>query len=262
MFSKPSKPQPTKSFKYKIKPSYLIDELKSSKDANDLKQLAAEIEAFEQFKQLEKLSAEILGGAGVDLAAPDFLMASLSTAEFILDTSVVKNILDLADTHLYIKYFKQFAETHKIDYLRVFCTLMVDSFQKDRIIRLQFYSNLDELVHKLAWTFIRNERPRLADEMLNEYMSYIDFLETYVDRLNKENNSMLDRSTSRSRSVNDNSRFILLISKLNTLSNLIIVKNALNDFSSSLALYKSAKELLGLTNKCILLLFKTFYFYL
>lgn len=230
------KAQPSKSFKHKTKPSYLLDELKSSKDPNDLKQLAAELEALELFKQLEKLNHESISGSQDGL-------------EFILDTLVVKNILDLADTHMYVKYYKQFAESHKIDFLRVFFASMVESFNKDKIIRLRFYTNIDELVHKLAWTFIRNERPKLADQMLNEYLNYIDFLETYVEKLNKENN-ITAGDKSRPRSFNDNSRFILLISKLNTLSNLIIVKNALSDFSSSLALYKSAKELLGLANQC------------
>lgn len=259
--------KPSKSFKYKTKPSYLIDELKSSKDANDLKQLTAEIEALELFKELEKLMAECkttsqslfhsvssMGTSAVSPVAGD----SSPCVEFILDTLVVKNILDLADTHMYIKYYKQFSENQKVDVLSLFAAIMIQSFAREKVIRLRFYANLDELVHKLAWTFIRNERPRLADEMLTEYLSYIEFLENYVDKLHKENSLTAARtsaektaSSSRSRSLfNDNSRFILIISKLNTLSNLIIVKNTLSDFSSSLALYKSAKELLGLANQC------------
>lgn len=270
--------KPSKSFKFKIKPSYLIDELKSSKDPNDLKQLTAEIEAYELFKQLEKLLAESdmlsfsSSIADSNVANPPNSNINSDNSEFILDTLVVKNILDLADTHMYIKYYKQFADTQKIDVLRTFAHMMMESFARDKVIRLRFYANLDELVHKLAWTFIRNERVKLADNMLNEYLNYIEFLENYVDKLHKENSSTTlanertshnhhhNRGTAESHSTasrslfNDNSRFILLLSKLNTLSNLIIVKNTLCDFASSLALYKSAKELLGLAHQCILFL--------
>lgn len=228
----------SKSFKYKIRPSYLLDELKVSKDANDLKQLTAEREAFELFKQLEKLSYDILTPSGTPTL----------TEDFILDTPIVKSILDLADCHLYIKYFKYFNDGFKVDILKEFNRLMVENFNKDKIIRLRFYGNLDELVHKLAWTFIRNEKSSYANEMLDEYLNYIEFLENYVKKLNKENNNL---EKLKAKNLNDNSRFILLIGKLNTISNLIIVKNSLFDFTTSIALNRNAKELLGLCDQCI-----------
>lgn len=260
-------PKPSKSFKYKTKASYLIDELKSSKDPNDLKQLTAEIEAYELFKQLEKLVAESSSSSFSSL--PSNRSPSSSETDFFLDSLVLKNILDLADTHMYIKYYKQYAESQKVDLLGIFARVIMESFARDKVIRLRFYSNLDELVHKLAWTFLRNERPKLADEMLNEYLNYIEFLENYVDKLQKENSMTAAGATSggeqkgtrSSRSLfNDNSRFILLISKLNTISNLIIVKNALSEFTSSLELYKSGKELLGLANECMLCIFVNYSF--
>lgn len=113
------------------------------------------------------------------------------------------------------------------------------------MIRLIYYDNLDELVYKLVWTLIRNERYELANECLEEYLNYLEFLDTYVSRIHIENNSVSKSSNSKSQ-LSFNSRDLVLSSRFYAISNLIIVKNHLFDFENALALYNKALDLLDI----------------
>lgn len=213
---------------YSSKPIYLIKELESSKDAEDTKQLALEHETFDAFKKLELLYS-------LYQSDRDSFKDS-----FFLDTKIVRNVLNSFYPHLNMKYYRHLYDTFNIDILKFLSDNLVERLRMQKIIRLTFYSSLDELVHKLVWVLIRNEKFSFANEVLIEFISYINFLDDYLDKINNENNN-LNKDVSASSSNDTN---ILLTAKFYALTNLVIVKNNLYEFKTSYDIFNRAIDLM------------------
>ncbi|CAF0994687.1 unnamed protein product [Brachionus calyciflorus] len=213
------------------RPEYLFEQLKISKDFNDINQLDIELDIFYFFKNLE---ASYLMLKSKDEQFKD---------AFILDTPDCKNILNLSSSFMGVKYFKALSKTFDIDMLKYLTDTLIENFNKSKVIRLSYYDCLDELVFKLLWSLIRNERNDLADLMLSEYLNHLEFLDTYVNRINAENNLI---STKNKTQPIYNSKELVLTSRFYALSNFIIIKNNLFDFQSCWIMFDKAVQILDL----------------
>lgn len=216
-----------------VRPEYLFQQLKASKDINDLTQLDVEFDIFYFIKNLEGL----------------YLMLNSKQDQFkdtfLLDTPDCKNILNLSSSFMAIKYFKALKKHFDIDLLQFMTQSLIEYFNQSKVIRLSYYDCLDELVFKLCWSLIRNERNELADKMLNEYLNHLDFLDTYVNRINAENNSI--NAKNKTQPIY-NSKELVLTSRFYTYSNYIIVKANLFEFEKCWLMLDKAQELL---NNCL-----------
>lgn len=217
-----------------VRPEYLFEQLKASKDINDLTQLDIELDVFYFIKNLEGL----------------YLMLKSKEEQykdtFLLDTPDCKNVLNLSSSFMVIKYFKALRKHFDIDLLKFMSQSLIDYFNQSKVIRLSYYDCLDELVFKLCWSLIRNERNDLADEMLHEYLNHLEFLDTYVNRINAENN--LISAKNKTQPIY-NSKELVLTSRFYAYSNYIVVKANLFDFDSCWLMLDKAQEIL---NTCLI----------
>ena len=211
---------------YSHLPVYLLKELEQSKSSDDLKQIDVENHAFDSFKKLELLYS---------LYQSD---RNAFKDTFFLDTNVVKNIFDSTQAHVYMKYYRYLFDNFSIDLIQFFTDNLVERLKAEKVIRLGFYSSLDELIGKLLWTQIRNDKFESANELLTEYLKYLDFLDTYLTRINSENNSV-NKDVDNKRSKN-----ILLASKFFALAHMVIVKNNLYNFKDTLDTFNKAVDVM------------------
>ena len=216
---------------YSNRPVYLINDLEKSGDPDDARQLKNENLTYEAFKKLETVYSLYVNDR------------ESFKESFFLDTGAVKTILDSPHPHLLMKYYKHLSESFDIDMLKFFNQVIIEKFKLEKIIRLLLYDDLDELVDKLVWIQIRNEKYEYADELLTEYLKYLDFVQNYLEKITIENNNIKNES------LNDNSKKILLTSRFQALSHLIFVKNNLFDFKSAFRLFNEALELIDIFNQ-------------
>ncbi|RNA40790.1 amyloid -binding 2-like isoform X1 [Brachionus plicatilis] len=214
-----------------VRPEYLFEQLKASKDLDDLSQLDIELDVFYFVKNLEGL----------------YLMLKAKEEQykdtFLLDTADCKNVLNLSSSFMVIKYFRALGKHFNIDLLKFMTESLIGYFNQAKVIRLSYYDCLDELVFKLCWTLVRNERNELADQMLSEYLNHLEFLDTYVNKINAENNSISAKNKTQ---PIYNSKELVLTSKFYAYSNHIIVKANLFDFESCWIMLDKAQEILNL----------------
>ena len=202
----------------------MLSELKINKNEDDNKQILKENEAFDSFKKLELLYS-------LYLIDKDSFKDS-----FFLDTFIAFKILNSYNSHMHIKYYRNLFEKYNIDMLKFLKDFLIEHLQSEKVIRLKLYESLDELVYKLTWTLIRNEKYEYAQQLLEEYLKYLDFLEEYLKNLNEENNN-LNQDTIKSFSS-------ILSIKFYAMSNLIIVDNYLLKFKEAFVVYDQANLLL------------------
>ena len=216
---------------YSNRPVYLINDLEKSGDPDDARQLKNENLTYEAFKKLETVYSLYVNDR------------ESFKESFFLDTGAVKTILDSPHPHLLMKYYKHLSESLDIYMLKFFNQVIIEKFKLEKIIRLLLYDDLDELVDKLVWIQIRNEKYEYADELLTEYLKYLDFVQNYLEKITIENNNIKNES------LNDNSKKILLTSRFQALSHLIFVKNNLFDFKSAFRMFNEALELIDIFNQ-------------
>jgi len=186
------------------------------------KQIELESEAFDLFKKVE-------------------LFFSLYQSDkeafkdtFFLDTIVCKDLFDFPQPHLYMKYFRHLFDNFTIDLVNFFTDGLIERLKQEKIMRLKFYSSVDDLVNKLVRIQKRNEKYECASELLREYLSYLDFVEVYLKKLNTENNSV--------NKENDSSKNALIESKFSALCQMVIVKNSFNNFTATLDAFNKALD--------------------
>ena len=209
---------------YSDPPEALINELKFTNNEDDAKQITKEVEAFDSFKKLELLYSLYM----ID-------KESFKDA-FFLDTFIAFKILNSYNSHMHMKYYKSLSDKYGINMLKFFKDFLVEHLKSEKVIRLKLYESLDELVYKLTWTLIRNEKYEFAEQLIEEYLNYLDFLEDYLKNLNEENNNV-NKDTLKSFSS-------IMSIKFYALSNLIIVKNYLLKFKEGLSLFETTNILL------------------
>ena len=209
---------------YSEPPEALINELKFTNNEDDAKQITKEAEAFDSFKKLELLYSLYM----ID-------KESFKDA-FFLDTFIAFKILNSYNSHMHMKYYKSLSDKYGINMLKFLKDFLVEHLKSEKVIRLKLYESLDELVYKLTWTLIRNEKYEFAEQLIEEYLNYLDFLEEYLKNLNEENNNV-NKDTLKSFSS-------IMSIKFYALSNLIIVKNYLLKFKEGLSLFESTNSLL------------------
>lgn len=183
-----------------------------------------ESEAFDSFKKLE-------------------LLYSLYKIDkepfkdsFLLDTFIAFKILNSYNSHMHMKYYKSLVDKYDIDMLKFLKDFLIEHLKSEKVIRLKLYESLDELVYKLTWTLIRNEKFEYAESLLEEYSKYLEFLQEYLRNLNEENNNLNKNPVKNINSI--------LSIKFYALTNLIIVKNHLMKFKEALITFEKANILL------------------
>jgi hypothetical protein len=209
-----------------VKPSYLLKELEFSRHSHDIKQYKQELDAYDAIKKLD-----------IFFALYNYDKESFKHS-FFMDSYVIKNLFSI-EHHLLIKYFRAIDENNKVNILKFFADNLIEQLRYEKVVRLKFFDSLDELIDKLVWLLIRNEKYSYADDVLNEYMSYLKFLETYLIMLNEQNNKL----NSTEMADKDSSKKIILLSKFNTYCKMILIKNHLHDFKSSYDIYEKADEM-------------------
>lgn len=189
-----------------VNPSNLISELESSDDLEDTKQVSLENEEFDTFRKLEILYS-------IYMTDPESLNGS-----FFLDTQIAFKLLNSNNSHMHIKYYHFLNTKFNIDLLKFLSDLLVNAFKKGKIIRLRLFKTLSDLVNKLAWTLIRNEKHEYADYILEEYLIYLNFIQDYLLKINTENNNLNHETLKGFNSLFSdrlNIYSLLLITKLN-----------------------------------------------
>ncbi len=209
---------------YSEPPEYLINELKTTINDDDNKQILKEQEAFDSFRKLELLYSMYM------------IDKSSFKDTFFLDTFIAYKIVNSYNAHMHMKYYKNLEDKYNIDMLNFLKEFLIEHLKSERVIRLKLYETLDELVYKLTWTLIRNEKYHYAKQLLEEYLKYLDFLEEYLKTLNEENNN-LNKDTK-------NSQSSILTIKFYALSNLIIVNNYMLNYKEAYVIYEKSNILL------------------
>jgi hypothetical protein len=193
---------------YSKKPTGLYTELDVSKDPEDHKQLDLEYEAFDLMQKLELIYSLHKSNAS----------NNKNRHLFILDTQTFKHILNNKHAHMYMKYFKNLIDLVKVDLLKYLKDCFVERLKEGKVIKLKHFVKLDDLLFKFTQFLIHNERFEYANELLGEFLNYLEV----VDESNPADSSESN------------------LSRFNALSYLILVKNNLFDFKSSLDLYDRA----------------------
>jgi hypothetical protein len=204
------------------RPIYLLKELEQSKSRDDLKQIELESEAFDLFKRVELFFS---------------LFQSDQEAfkdSFFLDTIICKNLFDFSHPHLYMKYFRHLFDNFSIDLVNFFTDGLIERLKQEKILRLKFYASVDDLVNKLVFIQKKNEKFECANELLSEYLRYLDFVEIYLKKLNTENNSV--------NKENDTSKNALLASKFSALCQMVVVKSHFYNFEATLNAFNKALD--------------------
>lgn len=209
---------------YSEPPESLINQLKSNRNEDDNKQIMKEHETFDSFKKLELLYSMYITDK------------SSFKDSFFLDTFIAFKILNSYNAHMHMKYYKNLQDKYDIDMLKFLKEFLVEHLKSEKVIRLKLYESLDELVYKLTWTLIRNEKYTYARELLEEYLKYLDFLEEYLRTLNEENNNLNKDTRSSVSSV--------LTIKFYAMSNLIIVNNYLLNYAEAYVVFDRSNVLL------------------
>ena len=195
---------------YSVRPEVLIAELSKSDDLDDIKQIDVENVSFISMKKLELLYS---------LYQSEETMKS----SFFLDTEVVSTIINSKHSFTYMKYFKNLHDSFGIDMLKIF----KDFFNQliiSKTLNLKFYENLHELVKRLSWFFMNNEKNELAQQLINSYLHHIT--------LNEGNSDIL---------VNN----IKLKNTFEAQSLLLLIKNNLMDFKNSYEVFTALSNLLN-----------------
>ena len=210
------------------RPIYLLKELEQSKSRDDTKQIELENEAFDLFKKVE-------------------LFFSLYQSDkeafrdtFFLDTIVLKAFLDFEHTHLYMKYFRHLFDNFQIDLINFFTDGLIERLKQEKIVRLKFYSSVDDLVVKLVRIQKRNEKYECAIELLKEYLVYLEFVEGYLKKLNAENNTV--------NKENDSSKNALVSCKFSALCQMVIVRNNFYNLEATLDAFDKAFDFMKKNN--------------
>ena len=214
---------------YISKPFSLIADLQKTKEQEDAKQAVDELEEFESFCKLEILYS-------IYMADPESLNGSL-----FLDTQIAYKLLNSSNTHMHIKYYTNLLVKFEIDLLKFLKDCLVSCFKSGKIIRLRLFKSLDELVYKLSWILLRNEKYEYTAQLLEEFLNYLDFIENYLSKINIENNNLQHETLT---SLNS-----LLIDKFNTYSLLSVTKLNLFEFDKSAFLIEKTNNLIEVLNK-------------
>jgi hypothetical protein len=207
-FDQLSKKFPT----YSTKPTDLFNELEASKDPEDHKQLELEFEAFDLFQKLELIYSLHKSNSG----------NKKNKNLFILDTQTFRHIINVKHAHMYIKYLKNMSDLVKTDLLKYLNDCFVERLKEEKDIKLKHFAKLDDLVFKFTAFLINNEKFEYANELLEEYLKYL--------KNSEESKQNADQNETE-------------ISRFYTLSNLIVVKNNLYDFKSSLQVFDQALKI-------------------
>ena len=215
---------------YSHMPIYLLKELEQTKNPDDLRQAEIENQTFDSFKKLELLYS---------LYQSD--KKSFKDTLF-LDTNVAKTILNSSHPYSYMKYYRHLLDNFNIDLIKFITDNLVENFKFQKVIRLSFYSSLDDLVEKLFWIQIKNEKFEYANQLISEYLNYLDFLDAYLNKLNNENN-LVNKVVDDKRSKNS-----VVSSKCLAYIYMVIVKNNLYNFKETLEMFDKAIEMM---NKCV-----------
>ena len=201
---------------YSVKPNALFAELEVSKDSNDQKQLVLENECFELFQKLELI----------------YSLHKSNKSLFILDTQTFKKVLNPKHTHYYMKYFKNLVDLVKIDLSKYLKDHFLEKLREEKILKLKHFTKLDDLVFNFVSFLTKNDKYEHADEILLEYLKYLNFVQKETEKSQLENKN------------DDKILLDLYASRFLTFSYSIIVKNNLFDFKSSLEIYDKAYRLL------------------
>lgn len=194
---------------FSIRPDGAIGELAKSNESDDLQQIDLENAAYILMRKLELLYS---------LYQNDESLKS----SFFIDTDIVSTIISSSHNYLYMKYFKNLRDTFGIDMLKYFKDVFIEHIRSG-ISNLKYYENLDDLVQKLSWLFMRNEENRYAQEILTVYLHQISLLDENIDSI--YNNSIWK-------------------STINAQCLLLLIKNNLTDYKHSYEIFNSASKLI------------------
>ena len=214
---------------YVTKSYAFFSDLACSDDIDDIKQLDFENEEFDSFRKFEILFS-------IYLTDPSSLNESL-----FLDTHIAYNILSSTNAFMHNKYYTSLMNKYDIDLLKFLKNCLIEYFKAEKILRLRLFKSIDELVYKLSFVLFRNEKYEYAIELLLEYLNYLEFIESYLLKINTENNN-LNHETLKSFNL-------LLIEKFNAYSSLLVAKLNLFDFVNTSALIQKTNDLFEILNK-------------
>lgn len=214
---------------YIVKPSNLLSDLEKSEDPEDIKQMNFENEEYDTFRKLEILYS-------IYTTDPESLNGS-----FFLDTQIAFKLLNSTNIHMHMKYYQFLLVKFNIDLLKFLTDLLVNAFKSGKIIRLRLFKSLNDLVNKLVWTLIRNEKHGYANQLLEEYLLYFNFIQDYLLKINTENNNLNHETL---KSFNS-----LLSDRLSVYSLLLLTKLNLFDFDKAAQLVEQSDSVIQELNK-------------
>jgi hypothetical protein len=213
---------------FSIEPKKHFNQLETSQSNDDSIQLKNERECLRNLQKLESFYSMFIKDKD--------LFSNL----FILDTKTAAIVIGNKETpHLYMKYYRFLQDEHKIDFLLFYkeatCDWLTKMYQLERnsasVYQLKNYSSLDDFINNLMWIFIRNERYEFANDILEDYVRY---LETILDGKRTNDN------------INEEKNELNLFYSL---SNLMMIKSNSNDTQLILPAMKKASIVLDKLRK-------------